>query len=263
MLRSRRRSLAMRYENDTVHVYLLDDENAGTVTGPEKLLDVIGAVHDAYFKAVHRGELLWHFRSGYATSTVTIDETEHPSVAMHISNELIYSTAPGTLSAYRADRFGEFTPHRTETPLPQREATYYMQVTPEDRTFWFTHGANSSANDTDVVYVNSRAFCSLMAEHAPHQLLSPADLQRRIQTGLVRNWSARPQPLLRMSCSRTRERLVFAIAEGNADLLAALQASRAVKFPVAVPKEQADLLRHLCGPAQTGRSPPQGRSPGP
>lgn len=145
--------------------------------------------------------------------------------------------------------------------MSREEQPYYTQATPDGRTFSFSLPEGASARETEVVYVDARKFLRLIEEHSPEQFTGPEQLRHVKQSGLMGDWAAHPQRLLKMSCLQVQKRMVFAITSGSADLLAALQDSGAVTFPVAVSTEQAPLLRKLCGAPGTPAATHSGHGP--
>jgi hypothetical protein len=249
------RKAGMRFENKTVHLYLLEDADAVRPAGADRLLRFIQTVRDTYYAGIPLTAFNWHLRAGWARSDVTFVDRHATSIQMHISNEPACHGPPASIGDYRADRFGEFNPvpppGRVRPPEPR---TYFTQETPDGKTYVFSHGDGEFAEEKQVVYVDCKKLLRLLEQHCPEQVTSAEDLQYAREAGLIGDWARNPQTLLTISCNRTSRGVVTAITSGSADLLDALRDSGAERFPVAVRFEEADLLQQLCG-ADTGPKP--------
>src|SRR5579859_4264515 len=172
------KKVGMRYENKTVHLYLLDDDDAVRPTSPDILLTFIKAMRDTYYAGVPLSAFNWHLRAGFTESTVTFDDRSGTSLQMNVSNGLICHSPPAALNDYRSNKFNELNPPlKRKMDPPQKKETYYTQNTPDGKTFLFTPAGSASPENTDVVYVDSQKFLKLMAKHSPEQLLRPDELQ--------------------------------------------------------------------------------------
>ncbi len=161
-----------------------------------------------------------------------------------------------TMDDYQTDRFHEFNPVLVRRPPPPEPRTYFSQATPDGKTYLFQHASPSASTDNAVVYVDTQKLIALLRQHAPEQVPRADEISRQ-PTG---DWAEAPHTLLKLSCIPTSQNLVFGISSGSADLLAALLRSGAEQIPVAVDREQADLLTRLCGSSNAGRAPPSRQS---
>jgi hypothetical protein len=247
------RKVGVRKDGKTVYLYLLDDEEALQVDGPIEILGLLTAIRDICCEGVPLSAIDWRLRSGAIESSIAIDG-DGPSRRMTISNAYVCYAPPASLADYSRDSGHEFSPtRRLDRGPPQRPETYFLQDTPDGKTYLLSH---ASPEDTEVVYVDSRKLLDLLREHAPEQLLSEDELRHRKQSGLMGEWSREPHGLLRISCVQTSKGLTFGISSGNADLLASLLDSKTDTFPIAVNKGEAALMRKLCGAG--GRKPVSG-----
>jgi hypothetical protein len=258
--------VGMRHENRSVHLCLLgdgsapDDISAAAVTTPASLLALLREIRKRYFVDVGLNELDWRVRAGNTASAVTLSEAGPLSCRMTLSNELVLAAHRPPIAAYRADALDECHPRSRGRSPPRHEQTYYTQYTPDGNTYMFH--APDDATVAEVVHIDVRRLEEVLQQHAPEQLTSPEHRLYKRQRALTGNWSEHPQELLRISCFRTSERLVFSLSgTGCVDFLAALQDSGAVSIPVAVAPDQAPLLRALCGAATPPPSRPAPHKP--
>jgi hypothetical protein len=253
------RKFGMRYENRNVHLYLLDDANAVQLDNPQNVLDFVSAVRDRYYPRQPLRALNWHIRNGWGTSNVEFDDRQPDSLKIDVSNKLAFSYQPGSLNDYRTDQFEEFRPVlKLALVPPPQQTTYYTQATPAGKRYFLRHDVPSSTEDHDVVYIDSQKFCRLLKQSSPEQC---PDLTR-VNPKSVGDWTDAPQPLLHVSCIPTSLGLAFSIS-GWADMLNSMRLDNVPRFPVAVRKEEAALLRQLCGASENGQASLYQSSPKP
>jgi hypothetical protein len=243
------KKLGLRYDGKTVHLYLLSGDDAAKPEDPPRsLLDLITAVRDTYFGELPLDTLNWNIRAAYHTCAVSFRKSQTSSMQMDVSNELVcYNPHLCTINDYRQDRFKEFSPVLERAiDMPRSPATYYLQTLRDGRNYFF----RNSIPDKEVVYVDTKKFAELLRQHSPEQALSAPELQHLKKNGYIGEWTGHPQAMMGLQCRQLDDRLIFSMSGfGCRYLLASLQDSGAERFPVSVSKDQAVLLKQLCGTA--------------
>lgn len=249
--------IGFRHDNKDVYIYMVGAANLEdniALDPAASLAKLLQSAQQLLFPKTPLHEVKWHLRSGSAVSEVKFTPDKHGEpVRMQVSNMYAsYAMPEITVADYQQDRFKEFNPgpRVLEIPPPKMKDDIFIQKRPDGKQYMFRHGENSSFEKDVVVYVDAKKFMEAMQKFNANQATPSAHA--------LNDWApdkiaGTTQPLSKIDCKDQNGVLYFGINAGPAGHLMSLCRSGVESFPVAVDRNQAQLLLAVCGkdrPAQ-------------